>query len=281
MSNKGFELDLSYNDKIGNFNYWIKGNYTYATNKVEFKDEVERPEFYRQETGQRFEQVFGLVADGLYNTWEEVNDVNRPISNWNSNKIQPGDVRYVDINGDGRIDFDDQVPIGYSPFPEKVFGISFGGSFKGFDFSALFQGVGNSSFVYSRRQIGGFFENTGAVDYLLESWTQERYEQGLPINFPRFTENSQANNHSYQQSTYWLEDGSYLRLKNVEIGYNLNENLLSRIGLYAARIYVNGNNLLTWSNLLPGTDPENTQIDANNEPYPLTRTINIGINVKL
>lgn len=282
MSNKGFDGDINFKDNFGKFNYWLRGNFTYATNKVEFQDEVNRPYPYQMRTGQRFGQIFGLVADGLYNTWEEVNDINRPISQWNSNRIQPGDIRYVDINGDGRIDQDDQVPIGYSNFPEKIFGISFGGNINGFDFSVLFQGAGNVSFVYHRRQNLGFFENSGAVDYLVESWSAERYELGLPINFPRLTEDGNSlYTHNYQSNTYWLEDGSYVRLKNVEIGYSFNEGILSKIGVNAARIYINGNNIFTWSKLLPGIDPENTTLGANDEPYPLTRTINIGINVNL
>ncbi len=280
MSNKGFDGDISFNDKIGNVGYFVRANYTFAKNKIEFQDEVDRPYSYQMRTGQRLGQIFGLVDEGLYNSWEEVNDANRPISQWNSNKIQPGDIKYKDINGDGVVDFNDEVPIGYSNFPEEIFGISLGANYKGFDFSVLFQGASNVSFQYSRRQNRGFFENSGALNYLLESWTPERVELGLPINFPRLTEDGQLYNHSYQSSTYWVEDGSYVRLKNAEIGYSLSEQALNALRITSARFYINGNNLITWSKLLPGIDPENTPLAANNMPYPLTRTINMGVNIK-
>ncbi|WP_461054018.1 SusC/RagA family TonB-linked outer membrane protein [Spirosoma arcticum] len=279
MRNRGFDGDVTYNDRVGAFNFFVKANFTFARNKVEFQDETVRPFTYQYRTGQRFGQSFGLVADGLYNTWEEVNDANRPVSNWNSNKIQPGDIRYKDINGDGLINDDDQVPIGYSNFPEKIFGVSLGGNFRGFDFSVLFQGVDNVSIAYGRTQNRGLFENRGAVDYLINSWSAERYEKGLPIDFPRFSENTNYT-HNYQSSTYFTRDASYVRLKNVEIGYNLPKPFLGRLGLSSTRLYVNANNLYTWSSVYPGVDPELSPGLVNEEPYPLTRTVNVGLNLR-
>jgi TonB-linked SusC/RagA family outer membrane protein len=287
MKNTGFDGDVSYTDQIGKVSFWVKGNFTFARNKVEFQDEIARPFSYQYRTGQRYGQFFGLVADGLYNTWQEVNDANRPVSSWNSNKLQPGDIRYKDTNGDGIINDDDAVPIGYSNFPEKIFGISFGGTYKGFDLSVLFQGAGNVSLAYNRRQIRGFFENSGAVDYLVNSWSAERYEKGLPIQFPRLTTGAEEN-HNNKVSTFWVRDASYVRLKNIEIGYNIPKTLLARIGLSATRLYANANNLITWSSVFPGVDPElsgtipgaTTQGITNEEPYPLTRTINFGLNLK-
>lgn len=279
MKNRGFDGDVTYNDRVGAFNFFVKANFTFARNKVEFQDETVRPFTYQYRTGQRFGQFFGLVADGLYNTWEEVNDANRPVSNWNSNKIQPGDIRYKDINGDGLINDDDQVPIGYSNFPEKIFGVSVGGNFRGFDFSVLFQGVDNVSIAYGRTQNRGLFENRGAVNYLINSWSAERYEKGLPIDFPRFSENTNYT-HNYQSSTFFTRDASYVRLKNVEIGYNLPKPFLSRLGLSSTRLYVNANNLYTWSSVYPGVDPELSPGVVNEEPYPLTRTVNVGFNLR-
>jgi TonB-linked SusC/RagA family outer membrane protein len=139
MKNSGFDGDFTFREKVGKFKYWVKGNFTYAHNVVQFQDEVTKTYAYQQRTGQRLGQYFGLVSDGLYKTWDEVNDPNRPVSAWNNNKIQPGDIRYLDTNKDGKINIDDEVPIGYSNFPEKVFGLSLGGNFKGFDFSVLFK----------------------------------------------------------------------------------------------------------------------------------------------
>ena len=282
MSNGGFDGDIAFQHSISDVNYWIKANFTYARNKVEFRDEVTRPYPYLQGTGQRFGQYFGLVADGFYNSWEEVNDVARPVYGWTNNKVQPGDVRYLDINADGIINNQDEAPIGYSNFPEKVGGISFGGDYKGFDLSILFQYADNVSAAYSLNYRFGYREEAGIPQYLLdESWTHERYANGETINFPRLAVGDNNNKHNYLNSSLWIRDASYMRLKNAEIGYTVRGPLLTRIGLSALRLYVNGSNLITWSKLLKGIDPESNLYGTNNEPYPLTRTINFGLNIKL
>ncbi len=277
MRNSGWEGDISYNDRWGDFRFFAKGNFTYAHNEILEQDEVTWEYPYQYRTNNRYGQFFGYVADGLFNTWEEVNDVNRPVYQWNSNKVQPGDIRYKDINGDGRIDDKDIVPIGYSNFPEIMFGLTLGGSWKGLDFSVLFQGATHVSTLPSRRTMRGFYTATGASKDLLKSWSQERYEQGLEIVYPRYSVSNDA--HNYVTSTYWLEDATYLRIKSAEIGYTLTTNWLSKAGISSVRIYANGNNLLTFCNLFPGEDPEYPTMEANSEPYPLTRVFNLGLNV--
>ena len=278
MKNRGFDGEFSFNDKIEKFNYFVKGNFTYAHNKIEFMDEVPKNHDYLYETGLRYGQWFGYMANGFYNTWEEVNDSKRPVYAQN-NKKQPGDIRLVDINGDGIIDTDDQIPIGYSNFPEIMYGVSLGGNWKGFDFSILFQGTERVSYSPSQRSIRGFNSKSGANENLLTSWTYERYTEGLPIDYPRFSADNPGTN--YALSTYWLQDGSYIRLKNAEIGYTFQNKFLKNLGLSSCRIYFNGNNLITWSKLFPGDDPESPAPEANNQPYPVTRVTNIGLNIKL
>ena len=112
---------------------------------------------------------------------------------------------------------------------------------------------------------------------LLNSWTYERYANGQKIKYPRFSVSD--NSHNYVTSTYWLEDASYLRLKNVEIGYTWRNPFFKRIGISSLRLYANGSNLLTWADLLPGEDPESPMMDTNNEPYPVTRTYNLGVSI--
>lgn len=125
----------------------------------------------------------------------------------------------------------------------------------------------------------GFARDGGAPDYLLyRSWTRERYEQGINTDFPRPTVN-ESFTHNYQPSTLWLKNANYIRLKNVELGYNFSHNLLIKIGIGSARIYLNGNNLVTWANLLPGMDPESASGVGDGEPYPATRLFNIGLNI--
>lgn len=277
MKNSGYEGELSFNDRWGEFRFFAKGNFTYAHNVILEQDEVTWPYSYQYRTGQRYGQFFGYVAEGLYNTWEEVNDVNRPVYQWNNNRIQPGDIRYRDINGDGRIDDKDIVPIGYSNFPEIMYGLSLGGSWKGLDISILFQGATHVSNMPSRRTMRGFYTGTGATEDLLKSWSQERYEQGLEIVYPRYSVTNDE--HNYVVSTYWLEDASYLRLKSAEIGYTLTTSWLSKAGISNVRFYFNGNNLFTFCRLFPGEDPEYPTGSVNSEPYPLTRVFNMGVNI--
>jgi hypothetical protein len=258
----------------------MKGIYTFARNKIVFMDEVPQPYDYLYRTGRRYNQYFGLIAEGFYNTWDEVNDAKRPVYEWNNNKIQPGDVRYRDVNDDGKINSFDMVSIGYSDFPEITYGFSFGGAFREFDFSILFQGSDHVSFRASKKSSRGFQEQGGAVDYLKDySWTQERYDSGAKIKFPHLSSSaSQVSN--YQSSTLWVEDASYLRLKNVEIGYTFKGKILDKAGIQNARFYVNGTNLYTWHNLFPGENPEiPTYNDGNYEPYPIMRNVNFGVNI--
>ncbi|TCN59041.1 TonB-dependent receptor [Flavobacterium circumlabens] len=280
MANKGFEAEISYSDKIGQVGFSISGNYSFARNKILYQDEIPREFDYQRRTGQSTGQFFGLVAEGLFNTWDEVNAPDRPIYSFANNKIQPGDIRYKDVNQDGVIDYDDSVPIGYSRIPESTFGVTLRADYKGFDATVLFQGVGNVSHEYTRFQRSTGFNQTpneGSASYMNESWTQERYDAGLPINFPRFTTSANPNQ---EASSFWLADASYIRLKSVDVGYNFKGSFLKKIRITSLRFYVNANNLFTWSKMLPGIDPENVSaVSPNEEPYPLTRTINTGFNI--
>lgn len=279
MSNRGFDGDITYLNNIGGFAYRVSGNYSFARNKILANDEIPNRYPYQNRTGQRFGQYYGAIVDGLYNTWAEVNDVNRPLSQGN-NKVQPGDFKIRDINGDGIIDDYDQVPIGYSNIPEITYGLTLGGSYKNFDFSVLFQGTGNVSIAYTRFQRNTNFGGSppeGAADYLIQSWTPERYAQGLPINFPRFTY-AGSNPNKVVNTDFFTADAKYLRLKNIEVGYTLKAGLLKKIGVTSARFYGNANNLYTWTGVYHGIDPENLPAtDVNQENYPLVRTVNLGV----
>ena len=282
MENSGFEVDITYRNSISKLNYWFKANYTYAHNVVEFMDEVERKYDYQYSTGLRYGQYFGLIADGFYNTWDEVNDPARPIVEWQNNKIQPGDIKYKDINGDGYINSDDWAPIGYSNFPEKIFAVSLGGDFKGFDFSVLFQGAGNVSMLASARTQNGFSNQLGGANIdLLDSWTQEKYENGEKITRPHLSVGGDNQVNNYLTSTFWVNDASYLRLKNAEIGYTFSNTLTRKLGLGDVRVYINASNLYTWSHVWKGLDPEAPDYvkDSNREPYPVTSTYNLGLKL--
>ncbi len=281
MNNKGYEADIAYSDFKGNLGYRISANYSFARNTILYRDEIPNQYAYQNRTGRRLGQNFALICDGIYNTWEEVLDAKRPVNSYASNnRVQPGDLIYRDVNGDGIINDFDQVPVGYSNLPEKTYGVSLSGNYKAFDISVLFQGVSNVSLYYTRFQKGNGYGQAppeGSPSYFNESWTQQRYEAGLPITLPRFSVTSSPNNAG---STFWLADASYLRIKNVEIGYTVRGSQLRKLGITYCRLYANSNNLYTWKKVFQGIDPENTATgDTNTEPYPLTRTINFGINV--
>lgn len=283
MENSGFEFDINYRNKIRDFNYWGRFNYSFARNKILFQDEVPEKYAYQMRTGRRVGQFYGLLFDGFYNSWEEINALDRPVSSWNNNRLQPGDMRYVDVNKDGKIDMYDMVPIGYSPTPEIIYGFSFGGSWRGFDFSALFQGADHVSIKYFGRALWPFINaHNSAKSLILERWTQERYENGEPINFPRLSMSpSRDTDNNYQDSNFWIRNARYLRLKNVEIGYTLRKNQLKALGLESLRLYVSGTNLFTWTNVID-LDPEAPSKGGNTEinTYPLQKIYNIGLNIQ-
>ncbi|MFC2711392.1 TonB-dependent receptor [Hoylesella oralis] len=282
MENKGCELDVNYRSNIRDFRYWARFNYSFARNKVLFKDEVPKKYAYQMETGRRVNQFYGLLFDGYYNSWEEINALDRPVSAWSSNKLQPGDVKYIDVNQDGKIDDYDRVPVGYSPIPEIIYGFSLGFNWKGFDMSALFQGASNVSIKYFGRSLWPFINgHESAKSLILERWTQERYENGEPISFPRLSlsPNKDTDN-NYKDSDLWIRDASYLRLKNIEVGYTFGKKLVKPLGVESIRLYVSGTNLITWSDVID-LDPEAPSRSGNVEinTYPLQKIYNIGINI--
>ncbi|WP_394332695.1 MULTISPECIES: TonB-dependent receptor [Prevotellaceae] len=282
MENKGWELDVNYRSNIRDFRYWARFNYSFARNKVLFKDEVPKKYAYQMETGRRVNQFYGLLFDGYYNSWEEINALDRPVSAWSSNKLQPGDVKYIDVNQDGKIDDYDRVPVGYSPIPEIIYGFSLGFNWKGFDMSALFQGASNVSIKYFGRSLWPFINgHESAKSLILERWTQERYENGEPISFPRLSlsPNKDTDN-NYKDSNLWIRDASYLRLKNIEVGYTFGKELVKPLGVESIRLYVSGTNLITWSDVID-LDPEAPSRSGNVEinTYPLQKIYNIGLNI--
>lgn len=282
MENKGWEIDINYRNNIRNFNYWARFNYSFARNKVLYKDEIKTQYSYQMETGRRLSQFFGLVSDGFYNSWEEINALDRPVSAWNSNKLQPGDIKYVDINKDGAIDMYDEVPIGYSPTPEIIYGFSFGFNWKGFDMSALFQGADNVSIKYFGRSLWPFINShESAKELIKERWTPERYAAGEIISFPRLSLSpSKDTDNNYRDSDFWIRDASYLRLKNVEIGYTFSRKMVKPLGVQSIRLFVSGSNLFTWSDVID-LDPEAPSRAGNVEinTYPLQKIYNVGLNI--
>lgn len=287
VKNSGFDGEITYNDKFGSFNFWIKANYTFARNIIEFQDEIPNPYPYLMRTGQPVGQLFGYIDDGLYNSWEQTNDAYRPFYEFQNNRIQPGVINWKDINGDGVVNQYDQGPIGYSNFPEKTYGLSLGFDFKGFDFSILFQGASNVSFCGTgTRYTYGWNNWLGNNEYLKNSWSLERYEAGLPIYFPHFNVGAGPSQLNQLKGTFFTRDASYIRLRNLEVGYKFDDIQFVKKYVESFRIYFNGSNLWTYAyrmnKMYPGVDPEDlseSDMPSNTEPHPRVAVFNLGLNV--
>ncbi len=267
VRNKGYEIELGWNNKIGDINYYINGNFTFARNRL---IENGTPESPQNQLGNSLNQTYGLTSLGFFNTQEEADAW--PLQY--ASRSTPGDVRYEDTNKDGKVDQNDFVPIGYPTFPEINYGTTFGFSYKGLDFSVLFQGAGNVS-----RVLGGFMQRpanqygaTLAV-VMQERWTVENAANAIR---PKLTA-TYGNASNYTNSTLWMRDGSYLRLKNVEIGYKFENSFLKDAGISFVRLYFSGQNLLTWDKLKL-VDPE--QQASNSFAYPQLQIFNAGFNIQ-
>ncbi|MBV5315039.1 MAG: TonB-dependent receptor [Prolixibacteraceae bacterium] len=270
VKNHGFELEAKWQQDIGKFNYFIGGNYSFARNQIINIDEVmdpNNPNTWR--TGRRIGENFGLIADGFFNNKDEV--TRGPVMGVPT----PGEARYIDVNGDGIVTVKDVTPIGNPEFPEINYGFSFGGGYKGFDISFLFQGTENTSKILSGRFQQPF---AGQEGIMLAEVQQERWAPDNMMNAsrPKLTLNY-ANPTSYLASTMWMRDGSYLRLRNVEISYRFEGKQIKKVlRIEGLRLYVNGQNLITWDKL-KYIDPEG---DTNNNwTYPQLKIFNLGLKV--
>ncbi|WP_207425857.1 TonB-dependent receptor [Pedobacter sp. SYSU D00535] len=283
VTNKGFEIELGWDDKIGAVAYFLKGNYSLARNKIEYRAEAPSPYEWMNQTGYAIGQYKGLLTDGFYNTQEELN--NRPFNAFGNN-ARLGDLKFRDVTGDGIIDNKDLVPIGYSNLPQVAYNVALGFSYKGFDLNALFIGTDRGSFPQFGYILSSpFAKDVGAVlQYAYDGrWTPEKYANGEPIYYPAISfSGGQANNG--QLSDFWLKSNNFTRLKNLEIGYSFpRSKFFDRASIRGIRVYMNGNNLLTWgAKLIDGIDPEQADAGKNNMGYlfPLTRTYNLGASIQ-
>ncbi len=261
----GVEFGLNYVKKIGEVELSLNGNAQFSGSKVIDVQELPRKYTYQEQTGQQIGQVFGLVALGLFQSNEEINASPKQFSM----KLQPGDIKYKDLNGDNIINEDDVTAIGKTSAPIYYAG-SVGLKFKNFDFLALLQGVTNKDFYFIGNNAWEFQNNGGNVQqFHLNRWTPAT---AAVADYPRLSFGPNANNHTI--STYWLRNGDYLRLKNVQLGYTLPSSLTKRVGLANLRLFASGFNLLTLTRL-KDLDPESLLSN-----YPLYRSYNIGLTAK-
>lgn len=275
--NRGFELVLSHRNQIGDFNYSVRGNVSWARNKVlKIAEDANLPSSKRA-LGRPKGQYFGFLSDGLFQSEEEI------ASSALYGPTKVGDIKLVDVNGDGRITMDqDMVPIGRSNIPEMMYGLSIDASYKQFDFNVFFQGAAMFDMY-----LAGMYSDRGFVDdtfytrpfyvdgnspyFLIEgSWTPENTN----AKYPRLGVEARSNGGKY--SDWWLVDGTYLRLKSAQIGYTIPKNITRKANIEKVRLTVTGNNLFTLTEF-KYLDPEMPGV--NQGYYPQQRQFEFGINV--
>ena len=293
VENRGLELALNYRQNFGDWNFDITANSAWNRNEVQQLEEGQRianggggPGYSGSialtEVGQPIGYFYGLVAEGIFQNQQEIDALNAQAPNgfYQFEKTAPGDLRYRDINGDGAVDADDRTYIG-NPWPKMIYGLNANVAYKNFDLTLFFQGVqGVDIFNATKAYYRTVFSDYNSSERVFESWTAEN-----PTEHPRLVA-SDPNGNFRRPSSYMVEDGSYLKLRNIQVGYSLPKSLISRIGLTNARVFVNGQNLLTFTKY-EGLDPELSAGNGNNTrqgidglgQYPQTRLVSAGLQI--
>jgi len=276
VNNRGLEFELSWESKIRDFGYRFLGTFSYAKNEIIYMDEPSPKYDYLAETGYSVNQYKGYLNEGFINTIADLE--NQPAHGWGSNWDR-GELNFIDINGDGIVNSYDRITIGYSPYPEINYGFSVDLEWKNFELNTLFQGVANVTLYLKQSAIIPLYYERSAQTWHLERWTEERYLAGKPISYPRMLSDN-VNSPSFIDqnpiSTFWIYDASYLRLRNLEIAYNLRMKELANMGIKSVRLYLNGSNLLTFSGL-KNFDPEAPS--GIGSFYPMQKIFNMGFKV--
>lgn len=258
------------NTTTSGFYYSFRGNFTYAKNHIVENDEPPQRHPWLSAKGLPIDQPFGWTAIGIFQDDDEI--ANSPEQRL-GRPVQPGDIKYKDLNGDNVIDDNDRSAIGLPRTPQLMYG--FGGTiaYKGFDLSLFFNGAAKTSIYMYGETMYPFQDGVGTFNvqraYYENRWTPDTHDARYPaaITVP--------NPNNNRPSTLWQEDGSYLRLKNAEFAYTFNDRIVGRFGMNSLRLFVNGVNLYTWDKVKI-MDPESN--DGTNF-YPLQRSLNFGIQV--
>lgn len=278
---EGFDGNFTFRHKIGQVDFTARGNITYSKNTILEKDEENSVYAYQMGEGHRVNQARGLVALGLFTDYDDIR--NSPRQDFGT--VQPGDIKYKDINGDGIVNDGDKVAIGATTRPNMIYGFGLSGSWKGLDVNVHFQGTGKSSFFIEGATIYAF--SSGEWGNVLKDVAESNRWIEHEISGTMDTENPNAayprlsyggNNNNYRPSTFWLRDGSYLRLKTLEVGYSLPKPVVNKMRFNNIRLFLRGNNLLTFSNFKLW-DPE--MGNSTGTDYPLTRSFTLGLSVNL
>ena len=278
-SSKGFEFTIDYKEDFKNdFFISARANFSYATSKYEVYDELDFVSAglpWRSRIGLNLSQPFGYIAERLF--IDEADIANSPFQTFG--EYMPGDIKYKDINGDGIIDINDEVPIGYPTTPEIIYGFGVSSTYKNFDLSFFFQGSARSSFFIDAYRTSPFIDTSGSAignNALLNAWANDHWsenDRNLYAAWPRLSDQLIDNNN--RNSTWWLRDGGFLRLKSLEVGYSINTESFEKVKLESLRIYLSGTNLLTFSKFKIW----DVEMGGNGLGYPIQRGVNFGINM--
>jgi TonB-linked SusC/RagA family outer membrane protein len=268
VTNWGYEIEAQHRNKIGKVEYYIKGNYSFARNKILEEDDVWGIDSWRKKAGYRIGQFKGYQAIGFF---KDKNDI-QTSPEQSGGIIIPGDLKYLDYNKDGKIDHKDQIPMGYSRIPEITYSFTPGFSWNGFDVSVMFQGVANASIMLTGNAGFEFFGSAGggqATKKHLNYWTPDNPNPSYPSVHMGAHSNKTP-------SSFHLQSANYLRVKSAQVGYTFPSALVKKLYMSSMRVYLSGSNLYTWTDV-ENFDPE--MVNTTGDVYPQQRVFNIGINI--
>jgi TonB-linked SusC/RagA family outer membrane protein len=269
-SGKGVDMSLDY-QQSWNKDFWTsaRANFTYATSKYEVYEEPDYPEYWRTNVGRSLQQNWGYIAGRLF--MDDAEARNAPSQEFGG-EYGGGDIKYLDVNRDGKITSADMVPIGYPTVPEIVYGFGLSAGYKGFDASFFFQGAANESFWINPTTTAPFQNQTQLLKAYADNHWSEAHQDMYAL-WPRLS--STLNNNNTQPSTWFMRDGSFLRLKQAEIGYTIPGKWQQKIRLANCRIYLSGTNLLLFSKFKLW----DVEMAGEGLGYPIQRVFNIGLNL--
>jgi TonB-linked SusC/RagA family outer membrane protein len=285
MKNRGIDASVEYNTRIGrDFSLRVFGNITYARNKILYADNPKYLYAYQQPEGHRFGEYMGYVSKGLF---VDQNDVDKSPAQIRA--VLPGDIKYEDVNGDGIVDSNDRTYLGKSSFPTWSYGYGFNFGYKNITLSAVFAGVADVGIMANGSEIlalDGAADGVGVVPFAgigqypanvlsnaTSRWTKEN--PGQNVDYPRLTITNTSDN-NYVNSSWWLKDGSFMRLKQVSLGYSFITPEMKKKGISNLEVYAAGTNLLTFSKFKLW-DPE---LGSNGAKYPYSRTMTVGVRAQ-
>lgn len=281
VRSKGFDGNFKCSQNIGKTLFTFRGNITYSKSEILNKDEENNIYSYQMERGYRVSQTKGLIALGLFKDYDDIrNSPSQTFGNY-----QPGDIKYKDVNGDGIIDSGDIVAIGATDKPNLIYGMGMTIQYKGIDANILFQGAGKSTVCIGRKNVRMFTQ--GEWGNIIKGLTDNRWISADISGDPK-TENPDApyprlsfmdgGGNNDQNSSFWLRNFSYVRLKTLDVGYSFPKSLINKFHFNKVRLFVTGTNLITWSSFKLW-DPE--LLKYSGDVYPLAKTITLGLSVNL